>query len=175
MYRIFHLSSCYFCSKNHQRGLEISSPTSKNFSAQRVTKIAENGDLGTQIICLLFSIWTFFRKPRISYISSFFRKGCPKWTPLRAALHIALFKRVNDSFTASLGGIYGSLGAIIRTVDQQCAIALFAAISTFPAKHVIANPSSLVQKQRPFLFDFFRHFWHSSTSFLKIKTARQVS
>lgn len=54
---------------------------------------------------------------------------------------------MNDSFTASLGSIYGSLGAIIRTVDQQRAIALLAVISTFPAKRVIANPSLLVQKQ----------------------------
>ena len=54
---------------------------------------------------------------------------------------------MNDSFILLLGGIYGSLRVIIRAVDQQRAIALFAVISAFPAKRVIANPSSLVQKQ----------------------------
>ena len=147
MYRIFHFSSCYFCSKIHQGGLGISSPTSKNFSAQRVTKIAENGDLGTQIICLLFSIWTFSENQFFHTFPHFSGRVSVDWTPFRSALYRAFSLTVNNSFTLLLGGIYGSLRVIIRTVYQHCPIALFAVISAFPAKRVVANPSSLVQKQ----------------------------
>ena len=72
---------------------------------------------------------------------------------------------MNDSFILLLGGIYGSLGAIIRTVDQQRAIALLAVISTFPAERVKANPSSPIQKQWPFLLELFRHSRHNINLF----------
>ena len=106
----------------------------------------------------------FFQKIKNFVYFVFFYKGCPKWTPLCPARLIPVS-----------GNIYRPLGVIIPAVNQYRAIALLAVIPALTAKHIAANSPSLVQKQRPFLFELFRHLRHSSTSFLKIKTARQAS
>ena len=118
-----------------------------------------------------YSRFGLFSENQLFQIFSRFFGGMPVyWTSRRAALYLVFFLGVNDSFTALLGGIYSSLGAIIRAIYQQCPIALFAVIPALPAKRVIANPSSIVQKQRPFLFELFRHSRHNINLFsAKIK------
>jgi hypothetical protein len=62
MYRIFQA-----------QGVWGYAPTSKNFSAYQVTKIAENGDLGPQIICLLFFFRSFLANQLFSDYFAFLK------------------------------------------------------------------------------------------------------
>lgn len=135
----------------------------KFFLKRRVADFSKNGDLGTQIICLLFSIWTIFGKSAFFIKSLLSLKGCPcSGHPLLYRLSLLNFS-INFFF-------YCSFRAVIRAIYQYCPKALLAVIPTFPAKGIVANSPSLVQKQRPFLFELFRHSRHNINLFsAKIK------
>ena len=56
--------------------------------------------------------------------------------------------------------IFGAFGAVVRTLDNKGAVALFALMDAFAAEIVIGDTVTVIQEKCPFLFSFFAHSWH---------------